>query len=196
MSVAGVDAADRPQSRCVFFFSHTRTVTQRGAARAAYTYVSIGCSKAAEHKMLDYARKQVGKPFSNYGMARSLMFPRKCTDEDFFCAELVARCLIEGGLMDRASNPSSATPSSLFELYSSRGAATGNPFVLRNFDEKSIHFNATSSRPLVISPPTVPRRATTPAPTSIGSRSKQETMRSTNDGAPITLSFQSLTFRR
>lgn len=146
--------------------------------------------------MLAFARKQVGKPFSNYGMARSLMFPRTCTDEDFFCAELVARCLQAGGLMDKASNPSSATPSSLFELYSSRGAATGNPFLLRNFDEKSIRFDATSSRPLVVSPLVIPRRDPAPAPSSLGSRSKREMTRSTHDGAPITLSFESLTFKR
>ena len=151
--------------------------------------------------MLDYARKQVGKPFSNYGMARSLMFPRKCTDEDFFCAELVARCLQEGGLMDKASNPSSATPSSMFELYARQGAATGNPFVLRNFDDNSIKFNAIGGdRPLVVSPPIATRPAITHAPTSIGARPKRDcsprlVMRPNDKSAPVQLSFQSLTFR-
>ena len=53
---------------------------------AAYTYLSLGCSKAAEQRMLNYARAQVGKPFSNSGMARSLIWPRTTTGESFFCA--------------------------------------------------------------------------------------------------------------
>ena len=53
--------------------------------RAAYTYLSLGCSKAAEARMLSFARQQVGKPFSNLGMARSLLLPRK-TDGSSWCA--------------------------------------------------------------------------------------------------------------
>jgi hypothetical protein len=61
--------------------------------------LSIGCSRAAEQRMLAFARAQVGKPFSNIGMARSLLFPRKTSHESFFCAELVAAVLKAGGLM-------------------------------------------------------------------------------------------------
>jgi hypothetical protein len=49
--------------------------------------------------MLAFARAQVGKPFSNMGMARSLLFPRKTLHDSFFCAELVAAVLKAGGLM-------------------------------------------------------------------------------------------------
>lgn len=35
--------------------------------------------------MLSFARQQVGKPFSNMGMARSLLLPRK-TDGSSWCA--------------------------------------------------------------------------------------------------------------
>jgi hypothetical protein len=36
--------------------------------------------------MLQYARTLVGKPFSNAGMARSILYPRTTTGESFFCA--------------------------------------------------------------------------------------------------------------
>ena len=96
----------------------------------AYTYLSLGCSKAAEHRMLGYARAQVGKPFSNSGMARSLVWPRTTDQRSFFCAgtarvlnpfvatraliarvcaELVASILKVGGLM-YASNVRTIPP--------------------------------------------------------------------------------------
>lgn len=64
-----------------------------------YTYLSLGCSKAAEARMLAFARQQVGKPFSNSGMARSVIFPRQTTGRTYYCAELVAATLKSGGLM-------------------------------------------------------------------------------------------------
>jgi hypothetical protein len=46
-----------------------------------------GCSKMAEQKMLHYVRTQcVGKPFSNYAMVRSLVWPRETDNSSFFCA--------------------------------------------------------------------------------------------------------------
>ena len=36
--------------------------------------------------MLSYAKTLVGKPFSNAGMARSILFPRQTTGDSFFCA--------------------------------------------------------------------------------------------------------------
>ncbi len=81
--------------------------------------------------MLAYAKQQIGKSFSNVGMARSLIWPRQTTGETWFCAELVAAVLKVGGLMSMDSNPGAATPYSLFKTYSKSGAATANPFVLR-----------------------------------------------------------------
>ena len=81
--------------------------------------------------MLAYAKQQIGKSFSNMGMARSLIWPRQTTGETWFCAELVAAVLKVGGLMSMDSNPGAATPYSLFKTYSKSGAATANPFVLR-----------------------------------------------------------------
>lgn len=50
-------------------------------------FIQLGCSKMAEHKMLHYVRTQcVGKPFSNYAMVRSLIWPRETTNQSFFCA--------------------------------------------------------------------------------------------------------------
>jgi len=36
--------------------------------------------------MLAYSKTLVGKPFSNSGMARSILFPRQTTGDSFFCA--------------------------------------------------------------------------------------------------------------
>jgi hypothetical protein len=75
--------------------------------------------------MLSYAKTLVGKPFSNAGMARSILFPRQTTGDSFFCAgmyslrhtshkrltlfvlpfaELVAAVLKRGGLMYAATH--------------------------------------------------------------------------------------------
>ena len=72
-----------------------------------YTYLSLGCSNGAEQRMLQFARAQVGKPFSNMGMARSLIWPRSSTMQTFYCAELVAAILKQGGLMYAALHSNS-----------------------------------------------------------------------------------------
>jgi len=98
---------------------------------AAYQYLSLGCSRAQEQRMLQFARAQVGKPFSNMGMARSLLLPRKTDENSWFCAELVAAILQKGGLLSSDSNPGAATPHSLYKMYSKHAAATANPYTLR-----------------------------------------------------------------
>jgi hypothetical protein len=50
-----------------------------------YSYLQLGCSKAQEIAMLKYAEQQVGKPFSQIAMARSLLYPRQTTEKDW-CA--------------------------------------------------------------------------------------------------------------
>lgn len=129
---------------------------QRLVPPAAYTYVQLGCTKEAEVAMLRYARTCIGKPFSNIGMARSILWPRQTDESTFFCAgvchsldrlvetrpidhcrvflyaELIAAVLQRGGLMSQSSNPGAATPESLHQLYSKRGAVTANPFLLRS----------------------------------------------------------------
>ena len=83
--------------------------------------------------MLSFAKREcVGRPFSNAGMARSILWPRQTDRSSFFCAELVASILREGGLLESGSNPGSATPEALFRLYKGRAAATANPHVLRD----------------------------------------------------------------
>ena len=81
--------------------------------------------------MLRYASSCVGKPFSGTAMARSLVWPRQTDGSSFFCAELVAAVLKEGGLLDSVSNPGAATPESLHALYKARATTTANPFLLR-----------------------------------------------------------------
>ena len=106
-------------------------LTQRTGKNPAYTYLSLGCSHAAEQAMLNFAAQQVGKPFSNLGMARSLVMPRISDGSSWFCAELVAAVLQRGGLLSRDSNPGAATPYSLYNMYSKQAAATANPYTLR-----------------------------------------------------------------
>jgi hypothetical protein len=192
-------------------------LTQRTGRNPSYQYLSLGCSKMSEQRMLAFARKQVGKPFSNYGMAMSLLMPRTCTDKDFFCAELVARVLQEGGLLSADSNPSAATPYSLFTLYNKQAAATANPFTLRTFKKGELQFHAVGSstlhKPQLQLVPTkssqagsaravgVQRPAPTPAPSSIGARRAcdsppRATFRALNQKddltQKLTLSFHSL----
>ena len=119
-------------------------LTQRTGKNPAYTYLSIGCSKEAERRMLYFAKQQVGKPFSNAGMARSLIWPRTSDHSTWFCAELVAAILQKGGLMAMDSNPGAATPHSLYKLYSKQAAATANPYTLRGMN---LSFGAAPSAP-------------------------------------------------
>ena len=110
-------------------------LVERTGRSPHYVYQSLGCSKAAVARMLRYAKTHcVGKPFSNTGMARSLLWPRQTDGTSFFCAELVAAILKEGGLLEASSNPGSATPETLHKLYLSRAAATANPYVLRDLN--------------------------------------------------------------
>ena len=106
-------------------------IVERTGRNPQYVYLQIGCSVRATEKMLRFAKCQLAKPFSNYGMARSLLWPRRTDNTCFFCAELVAAILREGGLMAPESNPGSATPEQLHHLYSKKSAATANPYLLR-----------------------------------------------------------------
>ena len=51
-------------------------LTQRTGKNPAYKYLQLGCSLASERAMLAFAKKQIGKPFSQSAMARSLVYPR------------------------------------------------------------------------------------------------------------------------
>lgn len=120
-------------------------LVERTGRNPQYQYLQLGCSRQAVKKMLHFAKtKCVGKPFSNMGMARSLLWPRSTDTSSFFCAELVAAILKEGGLMEQSSNPGSATPELLHRLYKDRAAATANPYLLRDFQTaSSLSFHAT-----------------------------------------------------
>jgi hypothetical protein len=104
---------------------------ERTGLRPNYIYLQLGCSKSAVRRMLKHAQSCVGKPFSNLGMARSILWPRKTDETSFFCAELVASILQSGGLFPPHLNPGAATPESLHEMYRKQAAVTGNPHALR-----------------------------------------------------------------
>ena len=62
-------------------------IVERTGKNPQYEYIQLGCSKRAEQRMLHYARtKCLGRPFSNMGMARSILWPRQTDNSSFFCA--------------------------------------------------------------------------------------------------------------
>ena len=62
-------------------------LVERTGRNPCYEYLQLGCSQRAVQRMLHYAKTQcVGKPFSNYGMARSVLWPRNTDGTSFFCA--------------------------------------------------------------------------------------------------------------
>lgn len=125
-------------------------LVERTGRNPQYEYQSLGCSEAAADRMLKFAQREcVGKPFSNTGMARSILWPRTTDKSSFFCAELVASILREGGLLEAGSNPGSATPETLYRLYQGRAACTANPHVLRDCNATSALTFETVARPLV-----------------------------------------------
>ena len=51
-------------------------LVERTGRNPCYEYLQLGCSQRAVQRMLHYAKTQcVDKPFSNYGMARSVLWP-------------------------------------------------------------------------------------------------------------------------
>ena len=67
-------------------------LVERTGRNPQNVFIQLGCSKMAENKMLHYVRTQcVGKPFSNYAMVRSLVWPRETDNTSFFCAGALAR---------------------------------------------------------------------------------------------------------
>lgn len=113
-------------------------LVERTGRNPQNVFVQLGCSKAAENRMLNYVRQKcVGKPFSNMAMIRSLIWPRETDHTSFFCAELVASVLKVGGLLDANCNPGSATPEMLHRIYAPRGAVSANPCVLREMSAVS-----------------------------------------------------------
>lgn len=62
-------------------------LVERTGRNPQNVFIQLGCSKVAEQKMLHYVRTAcVGKPFSNYAMVRSLVWPRETDHQSFFCA--------------------------------------------------------------------------------------------------------------
>jgi hypothetical protein len=122
-------------------------LTQRTGVNPQFMYLQLGCAKHAEQAMLQFARQQRGKPFNMMAMFRSIVWPRQSKGIDYYCSELVAATLQAGGLMSLDSNPGSATPQSLYKLYSKSAATTGNAFLMRQIKEKRVSLE--EMRPLL-----------------------------------------------
>ena len=63
-------------------------LTQRTGKNPNYQYVQIGCSQRATAAMLQFARAQVGKPFSSTGMFRSMVWPRTTDGSSWYVLHL------------------------------------------------------------------------------------------------------------
>lgn len=96
--------------------------------------------------MIAFAKAQVGKPFSQMAMARSIFYPRTSDHRSWFCAELTAAILQVGGLLNSQSNPGAATPSSLYSTYRSRAAVTANPFKIHLLHQQQASQQAAHGR--------------------------------------------------
>ena len=77
-------------STCTLLYCDILTHPHRSDTHQ-YSYLSVGCSKVAEERMLNYARTLVGRPFSNTGMIRSIIYPRQSNEKSFFCAGAFSR---------------------------------------------------------------------------------------------------------
>lgn len=104
----------------------------RSGSNPMFSYMSLWCSDQQRNDMLSFARNQVGKPFSQLGMFRTLLWPRRTHMHNWFCAELTAAALQAGGFIDPGYNPGSATPESLHRALGQVCATGANPFVLNN----------------------------------------------------------------
>ena len=105
----GVELVERtgrnPQARVLNTRVRVR-MRKRLCVRAQYVYQQLGCSKNSVHKMLHYAKTCcVGKPFSNMGMARSLLWPRPTDSSSFLCAGAISK-----GIERAAVNTKCALP--------------------------------------------------------------------------------------
>ena len=111
-------------------------------------YIEISHNTGEERDMLNFAREQCGKPFSMSAMVRAPCLPRTTNYNSWFCAELTAAALQKGGLLPIEMNPGSASPDSLYRHFSRVGAATANPYALRNFALKKQGFSRVGPVPV------------------------------------------------
>ena len=127
---SGLNKSGEMQNVLRIFSGETVELVSRTGRNPNFSYVQIGCSKQQELKALEHAKSLQGKPFNLLAMVRSVVYPRTSTGNDFFCAELVASTLQAANLLSKDTNPGSATPQLLYELYGKNAATTANPFLL------------------------------------------------------------------
>ena len=112
-------------------------VCQRTGMSPQYVYLEVGCPQKKVTKMLNFAQAQKGKPFSMGAMVRSIVYPRTTNEQNYFCAELVARTLQIGGLFPTEKNPGAETPETLFRRFKPVASVTGNHYMLRQIRMKT-----------------------------------------------------------
>ena len=65
-------------------------LVSRTGRTPSYSYVQLGCTSAQERAMLSHGRACVGKPFDNFAMVRSVIYPRTTSGASYFCAGVSA----------------------------------------------------------------------------------------------------------
>ena len=104
-------------------------LTERTGSNPAYTYLSLGAPRQPSSACSTLRARRWASRLATWAW-HALLFPRASDGKTYYCAELVAAILKQGGLMSQDSNPGAATPYSLYKLYNKQAAATANPFTL------------------------------------------------------------------
>jgi hypothetical protein len=96
----------------------------------AYEFLKCECTLEQEANMLRAAKSVCGIPFSNIGMIRSMVYPRKTSDvnpKTFYCAELISWILKQGNVLPATINPGASTPGSLWDTFKTCSTITTHP---------------------------------------------------------------------
>jgi hypothetical protein len=120
--MAHVELRFRTGESLSVFQDETVFLKKRGYSNAQYRAIAISVEPAAEQRMLNFAREQVGKGFNAWGLRRSpLPWPlfRSCDgsvdDGLWFCSELVTAALQVGGLLSDLV-PERSSPNMLYSI--------------------------------------------------------------------------------
>lgn len=95
-----------------------------------WTWVRLSVTERAEMAMHNFLVEQLGKPMSALGQYMALTwFPASGNNERWFCSELIARALIEGGIIcDENVLPEAMAPHHLLDYLLNECAYTPRPY--------------------------------------------------------------------
>ena len=83
----------------------------------AYKFVTLKVTPQQAFAVRKFAQKQVGKPFNKSGFYRALLpwpFYRTTDEKQWFCSELIARCLQHANILEHL-NPARTSPELVYK---------------------------------------------------------------------------------